>query len=74
MLIKKINNGVQVIFTNNKDNDILSIANSIGCTNANGTVTNGTQLISHYTCTEQGMNLPCSIIQTQHLRTYILPS
>lgn len=71
MITKKISTGVQVIFTKNKDTDTLSIANSIGCLDINGNATSGTQIITYSLCNETGMALPCSIIQTPNLKTYV---
>ena len=71
MITKSISTGVQVIFTKNKDGDVLSIANSLGYVNVDGSLVTGTQIIPHTTCNENGMSLPCSIIQTAKLKTYI---
>ena len=71
MITKNIRTGVQVIFTKNKDYDIGVIAKAIGCVDANGNPITGTQIIPHSICNEAGMSLPCSIIQTPDLKTYI---
>lgn len=71
MITKKISNGVQIIFTVNRNSDMSHIAKSLGYIGANGNFNAGTQSIPYATCNENGMSLPCSIIQSPELKTYI---